>query len=199
MKTILKEGYQRIMSLFYAHKSLEMHLREIGRRAKLNENSVSRFLSDLEKMNYLNAKTEGNLKKYSLTHNRKTYSVLALLDIEKFEALPHIRKEAIKRYLDQLPEQPIFAVLFGSTAKENYRQDSDVDILIITNNKITSKDAEKEADALCAIKISTFQMILKDFKNEIKMKDDPVVQSALQTGFPLTNHISYYEMLYERI
>ena len=80
----------------------------------------------------------------------------------------------------------------GSTAKENYRQDSDIDLLVITNKKISTKEAEKEADALCAIKISTFQMTWNDFQREIKLKEDAVVQSALQTGYPLINHIYYY-------
>ena len=87
----------------------------------------------------------------------------------------------------------------GSTAKENYRQDSDIDLLVITNKKISTKEAEKEADALCAIKISTFQMTWNDFQREIKLKEDAVVQSALQTGYPLINHIYYYEVLNERI
>ncbi|MBS3124413.1 nucleotidyltransferase domain-containing protein [Candidatus Woesearchaeota archaeon] len=199
METILKEGYHKIILLFYINKSAEIHLREIARKTKLNENSVSIFLSKLEKMNYLSSKKEGNLKKYRLNHNLRTYSILTLLDIDKFQTLPNIRKEAIQRYFQKLPEQPVFALLFGSTAKENYRQDSDIDILIITNNKISAKEAEKEADALCAIKISTFQMTWKDFQKEIKLKEDSVVQSALQTGYPLINHIYFYEVLNERI
>lgn len=197
METILKPGYEKILSLFYAHKSAEIHLREIARKAKLNENSASRFLKKLEKMNYLKAKKEGNLKKYRLEHSRKTYSYLAFRDIEKFEALPFLRKEAIQKYLKKLPEQPIFVVLFGSTAKENYREDSDIDLLLITNRKISAKEAEKEADALCAVKISTFQMVFEDFQKEIKLKEDAVVQSSLQTGYPLINHICYYGALYE--
>jgi|SRR3989344_5179595 len=199
MKTILKEGYQKILTLFYDDKSVEIHLREIARMTKLNENSASIFLKKLEVMNYLKSQKEGNLKKYGLNHNQRTYSVLTLFDIEKFQTLPGIRKEAIQRYFQKLHEKPIFAILFGSTAKENYRQDSDIDLLVITNKKISTKEAEKEADALCAIKISTFQMTWNDFQREIKLKEDAVVQSALQTGYPLINHIYYYEVLNERI
>ena len=47
--------------------------------------------------------------------------------------------------------------------------------------------------------MNSFQMTFKDFQNEIKLKEDKVVQSALQTGYPLINHISFYEVLYERI
>jgi hypothetical protein len=64
---------------------------------------------------------------------------------------------------------------------------------LITDEKIDAKNAEKEVDALHAISISTFQMMYKEFTKEIKLKEDKVVQSALNTGYPLINHICFYE------
>jgi len=70
----------------------------------------------------------------------------------------------------------------------------------VTNNKISTKHAEKETDALTTMKISSFQIRYKDFLTELKMKEDKVVQSAINTGYPLINHIQHYEALYnERI
>jgi len=126
--------------------------------------------------------------------------ILEIFDIERFEKLPGIRKRAIQEYLNKLPEKPVFAVLFGSTAKGTYTESSDIDILLVTNNAVSARDAEKEADVLTAIKISTFQMKYAEFLIELKMKEDQVVQSALQSGYPLINHIQYYGVLYnERI
>ena len=200
MITILKSGYWKIMQLFYKNKTVKLHLRKIARQAKLHEPSVTRFLNSLEKDRILKSEKDGNLKKYSIRHSKRTYMLFESFDIEKFEKLPSIRKNAIKVYFDKLPEKPVFSTLFGSTAKETYKEDSDIDILIITNNKISAEKAQKEADALTAMKISTFQMTYKDFLIDIKMKDDKVVQSAIASGYPLINHIQYYEALYnERI
>ncbi len=188
------------MQLFYKDKTIKLHLREIARQTKLHEPSVTRFLNSLEKDQILRSEKDGNLKKYSIKQSKRTYLLLEAFDLEKFEKLPSIRKNAIKTYLDNLPEKPVFAVLFGSTAKETYKSDSDIDILIITNNKIFTENAQKETDALTAMKISTFQIIYKDFLMDLKMKEDKVVQSAIQSGYPLINHIQYYEALYnERI
>ena len=200
MITVLKSGYQKIMQLFYKDKTAKLHLREIARQTKLHEPSVTRFLNSLEKDQILRSEKDGNLKKYSIRQSKRTYMLLESFDLEKFEKLPSIRKNAIKTYLDNLPEKPVFAVLFGSTAKETYKEDSDIDILIITNNKISTEKAQKETDALTAMKISTIQIIYKDFLTDLKMKEDKVVQSAIQSGYPLINHIQYYEVLYnERI
>lgn len=200
MTTILKPTIKKILAVFYKNKKQSVHLREIARLTKLYGQSVTRYLNQLEKDNILLSRKEGNLKKYSLGKNKTTYSILTLFDINKFQRLPRIRQDAINYFLEKLPDVPVFAILFGSSAKETYKKDSDIDILLITNRKIETKEAEKEADALAGIKISAFQMAYTKFLKEIKMKEDKVVQSAIFSGYPLINHISYYEVLYnERI
>ncbi len=122
-----------------------------------------------------------------------------MFDVEKLEKLPQIRKQAVETYIKNLPKQPIFVILFGSTAKENYTKESDMDILLIANRKIDPKNAEKEADTLHAIKISTFQITYEAFIKELKLKEDKVIQSAIRTGYPIINQVRYYEVLdYER-
>lgn len=200
MITILKQGCRKIMELFYKDKSAKLHLREIARKTKLHEPSTTRFLAALGKEGILKSEKDGNLKKYSAVKNKKTYLIYEMFDIERFQKLPHVRQNAVNVYLDNLPEKPVFAVLFGSTAKETYAEKSDIDILLIVNKKIRTENAEKEADAVTAVKISTFQMAFNDFIDELKLKEDKVMQSAVNTGYPLVNHIFYYEALYnERI
>ncbi len=195
MLTLLKQGYGKILQLFYKDKTLQIHLREIARQTEMHEPSVTRCLAALEKEGILQSVIDGNMKKYSLQSNKKTFLLLTEFDIEKQEKLSKRRKEAIQVYLKKLPEKPIFAVLFGSTAKETYKEDSDIDILLVGNKKIKTKEAEKEADALTAVRISTFQMTYQEFITELKLKQDNVIQSAIHTGYPLLNHIAYYEVL----
>jgi len=38
---------------------------------------------------------------------------------------------------------------------------------------------------------------LEEFKKELKLKQDHVIQAAINTGYPLTNHLEYYRMLYD--
>jgi len=188
------------MQLFYKDKTAKLHLREIARQTQLFEPSVSRFLNSLEKDRILKSKKDGNLKKYSIKKTIRTYFLFEAFDLERFEKLPSIRRNAIKIYLENLPDKPIFAILFGSTAKGTYQEDSDIDILLVTNDKISAEKAEKETNALTAMKTSTFQITYKDFLIDKKMKEDKVVQSAINSGYPLINHIQYYEVLHnERI
>lgn len=200
MLTLLRNGYAKIIELFYRDKTIKLHLREIARQTKLFEPSAYRFLNNLEKDQILESRKDGNLKKYSIKKGKRAYYIFEAFDLERLEKLPSIRKNAIKIYLDSLPQKPIFAILFGSTAKGTYNEESDLDILLVTNNKISSEKAEKEVNALTGMKMSTFQIRYKDFLTDLKMKEDKVVQSAINSGYPLINHIQFYEVLYnERI
>lgn len=200
MTTILKPGIRKILYVFYQRKNERIHLRELARITNMHGQSITRYLVQLEKENLLKTRKEGNLKQYELAHNRRAYTLLSFFDVEKVEKLPLLRKKAINTYLQALPQPPIFMVVFGSTAKETYTKDSDIDILIISNAKIKTAFAEKEVDAQCAMRVSTFQMTYQRFIQELKLREEPVIQSAIQTGYPFINHIQYYEVLYhERI
>jgi len=200
MTTLLKSGLHKILSVFYRRKNAKIHLRELARETNLYGQSISRYLRELEKKKILRSEKEGNLKQFSLHANARVYALLTQFDVEKMQQLPLQRKNAITTYLKALPVPPIFAIVFGSTAKETYKDDSDIDILIVTNSILNASTAEKEADALTGIKISTFQITFNDFKRELKLKDDKVFQSAAETGYPVMNHIHYYEVIqHERV
>ena len=200
MTTILKEGHERILNLFYKEKSAMIHLREIARKTGLNENSASRFLNQLEKSRILQTQKEGNLKKYAVRKNDFVFAMFAYFDVLKLHALPTIRKNAILYFLEHLQEKPIMALVFGSTAKNTYTERSDIDILLIVNKKLETEDAESYVDSQTALKISPIQINYRHFEEELKLKHDYVVQSAVNTGFPVSNHIAYYGVLYhERI
>ncbi len=193
METILKEGYWKIMKLFYEDKRAKIHLRSIARKTGLNENSATRFLEGLRKNNLLKYEKEGNLKKYSIEKNSRTYLIFSMFDTEKFNRLPSLRKNSITYFFEKLEEKPIILILFGSTSKETYEKESDIDLLLIVNGKIKTEKAENYAEAQTGIRISCFQIAYSDFIREIKIKEDKVIASAVNSGYPLTNHLKYYE------
>lgn len=191
MLNIINSGYKKILEILSKEKTL--HLRDIAKKASLNENSAYRFLNNLSNQKILSSQKIGNMKFFSLNKNKNTFLILTALAIEKQENIHHLRKTAIKTFLENLPEEPIFVIVFGSTAKQTYTKNSDIDLLLISNKKINVQKPIYEANAQTTIKISVFQMNYSDFLTELKLKQDPVIQSAIKTGYPLTNHIKYYE------
>lgn len=193
METILKTGYWKVVGLFYKEPSAKFHLREIARKTKLNENSATRFLRKMEEEGILKSEREGNLLKYGIKKNKKVFLLFSLFDEEKLSRLPLLRRNAVLYFHQALEEKPIIMVVFGSTAKETYQSGSDIDLLLIVNKKINTKNAEHYVEAQAAMSISCFQMTYPDFLKEIKLKEDKVIASALATGYPVTNNVLYYQ------
>lgn len=193
METILKSGYEKIIALYYGDACANIHLRNIARQTGLNENSATRFLKQLERQSILQSKKEGNLKKYFIQRNKKTFLVFTLFNLERYERLPKRTKNAIEYFIKIVDEKPVITVLFGSTAKGRYTRESDIDLLLIVNKRINTEKAEDYAEAQTAMKINCIQIKYNEFVQELKTKNDKVIQSAIKTGYPITNQILYYE------
>jgi predicted nucleotidyltransferase len=195
MKTIMKTGAWKILKEFYNNGNSALHLRDIARKTKMNESSVSRHLNFLVKDKILSEELDGNMRKFCIA---KLFisKIFPLYDSEVFDKLPLLRKNAIKLYIEKLGEKPVMLVVFGSTSKGTYRQDSDIDILEIVNSMRDNAEAKKFAEAQTGIRIQVFQITLDKFEEELKMKKDKVVLAAVETGFPVFNNKYYYEVIY---
>ena len=195
IRTIIHKQYWNILQLFYSNHNSPLHLRDISRKIHLQESATSRHLQALEKTNVLKSQREANLKKYSLK-KQAIPSIFPVFDEEKLETLPLLRKNAIKEYLKALKNKPTLVIVFGSTAKGNYRDDSDIDLIEVFPTKTNTKPAKTHAEALTGINIQPFQIIEADFYKEVKIKEDKVIQSGVNTGFPVFNNKYFYELIY---
>lgn len=194
MKTIIKKQYWNILNVFYKNKNKPIHLREISRIINLKESPLSRHLNILLKEKILTSEIDGNLKKFKIKNKKQIFTIF---DNQKFEDLPFIRKSSINFYIKQLKNKPILIILFGSTAKETFKDDSDIDIITVFNKKTNNDDAINYSEAQTGIKINEFQLTYNEFIKEIKMKQDNVIQSGIETGYPIYNHLFFYEVLNE--
>ncbi len=194
MKILMKLPYYHILKLFYDNHNAPIHLREISRRIKLNESSSTRHLKVLAKNKTLITKKEANLKMFYISKSAIS-SIYPLFDEERVNSLPLLRRNAILYYLKQLEQKPIALLVFGSTAKGTAQEDSDLDLLEIVYSRKDRKKAKEQVLAQTGIRIQNFQITEIEFRKELKLKQDQLVQSAITTGFPVFNCKYYYEMI----
>ena len=195
METIIKKPIYNVLELFYENKNQPLHLRDIARKVNLNESSVSRHLNFLVKKEILKQKPDGNLKKFYLSAN-KLPNIFPIYDSKKINSLPLLRRKAIKMYLEKLPKKPIFVLLFGSTAKGTFKNNSDLDFLEVHNSKLKNDAALKYVESQTGIRINSFQLTEKQFEREMQTKKDKTVLSAINTGFPIFNQKYYWGLIY---
>ncbi len=192
MQTIIKPGIWKILKIFYNNKNKPVHLREIARISRMNESTASLHLNLLVKSSILRAEFDGNLKKFNITAGYVP-EIFPIFDYEKLENLPLLRKNAIKMYIERLEKKPVIVVVFGSTAKGTFKEESDLDMLVIGNKN--KDNTAKYVEAQTGMHIQIFKISEKQFTLEVSARRDKVVQSALNTGFPVFNQKYYYEVI----
>jgi predicted nucleotidyltransferase len=195
IEKIVKPAMWKILGLFYGNRNKPLHLREIARQSGMKESSISPHLMNLVKSKILIEKREANLRRFSLSKYAVPI-IFPLFDYEKLESLPLLRKNCIKDYLEKLASKPVFILIFGSTAKNNYTEKSDIDIMAVFNSKSNNSEAIAHAEAQTGVHLQEFQITEKSLREIVQKKSDHVILSALETGFPVFNDKYYYEEIY---
>ena len=115
--------------------------------------------------------------------NLLTISLLNLINKSKFEKLPFSVKKSIFELIYSL--KPKIAILFGSYAKENYKKDSDVDLIFIDCKKENS--IIQEISLKYGIELKIIFTNLKDFNSKNEQ-----IAHVLKSGYPLIGEEYFY-------
>jgi predicted nucleotidyltransferase len=171
------------------------HVQGLIRATNLNPGQVQRSTERLLNNELIKAKKQGNQKQLSIKQNTWTRYLRAGIATEHLEQLPAKRRRAIHYYHDALDQQPLLTVVHGSTATHSYDETSDIDLLVIANHKVQDTRATQKAQSQTGISVNTVQIGLEEFKDELRLRDDPVIQSAVNKGWPARNKQYYYELI----
>jgi predicted nucleotidyltransferase len=120
-------------------------VRRLAEEAKISINECSLTTQYLERIGIINIQPIG--KAYHLTLNEKSYILNQILR-PIFEAEKNTMQQLIqmlKKYLTN--KKTVSAVLFGSVTKGEERLDSDIDLLIISNDIDSAIDSVSKASS----------------------------------------------------
>jgi len=134
-------------------------------------------------------KAKGNTF-YNINYeNNMVLILLQLINTLNFQKLPFERRKAVEELINET--KPILAILFGSTAKGNFKKQSDIDILIVYNERIKEIDKKvKEISSRYGLKINP--IIIKF--SELDTRDE-AIKHILITGYPVTGYRYFYMRL----
>lgn len=167
---------------------------EIKKFTKLGSKSLTNSLKTLKEFDIIKARKEGKRTYYKLNlANKFTAQIIELCRLEKEKLnnlnieISIILREFIRMCLDVIEPKKI--ILFGSAVKTRYREDSDIDLCIITERKIKVEDD---------LMLTHFtEIIEKRFKKEIQphyytenefevlKRKDKLVQEIVRDGIEL--------------
>lgn len=152
-----------------------------------SKNNLLKNLDLLVNLKILNKEKNKSNTFYSINYeNQFTLILLQLININKFQNLPFDRRNAIMELIKN--SKPTMSVLFGSTAKGNFKKNSDIDILLVYNFK--TKNIDVDIGSKYGIRINA--VILKF--SEINVKNS-TIKHIFKTGYPITGHMYFYEVI----
>ncbi len=142
------------------------HKRELARMLRLGMPSIDYSLKKIEYL--LSKQKSGNQIKYFLDYSKEALiPLLNAAEFSRFEKLPSKIKLAIRDFLKELNEKPLIEIIFGSYAKGNYNNNSDIDILLVFQRLEKEKDIENVAKRISMrtnTKISPIYMDYNSFR-----------------------------------
>ena len=65
---------------------------------------------------------------------------------------------------------------------------------MIVNKKIDIEESKDYVNSQTGLRINCFEITYENFLKEIKLKQDNVIQSSLNTGYPVFNQMLFYEI-----
>ncbi len=174
-----KDIRQTIREYFFINPTAKLRVREIERTLKLPLPSVIRYCKELEKEGILAIAKTGNVNFYTANRASEKY----LLE-KKLYNIKRICNSRLIEYLRQELSNPAI-VLFGSFAKGEDTEESDIDLYIETPSK--KKVSLEKFENILKRGIQIFQH--KNL-NEIS---NPHLANNIINGITLNNYIAVFK------
>lgn len=170
-----------VLRTLWKHKEKEFTIRELAKFLEISHTGVRKVLRNFEKMNVLTMRTVG--RSYAFKLNTKSY---AFSVIEKLFETEKSTLSELKRMLNEgfsVPEV-ISAILFGSIAQGKETPLSDIDLLVVTQEKkkveVIVAELQKKVAERFGNFISAYYVSEEDLRR--KREESPIKQA-------LQNHI----------
>jgi len=186
------------------------YTRELAKLAEVSTWTISTRFSRLVEEELVKERREGREKYYKLNLvNPRTRKYCELFEVEKREGfyktnrrLSYGLKDLTERVLDFIPEVQSI-ILYGSTARGEATERSDVDLLALVPN--VSKERFKElmdaVDQLAMevagrhpVKLAPITMRLEDFETGLK-EGSRLARDIIEDGIVLLGEERYYRLL----
>lgn len=129
LDTLFTSTKQKVLTLFFCHPEKRYLLSEIIDRAKVGSGSVQREVQRLTASQLINLHQQGREKYYQANPDSPLFNELRSL-FEKTRGGEQLILQALKPLESQLK----LALIYGSYAKQTDHANSDIDLLLISDN-----------------------------------------------------------------
>ncbi len=127
--TLFSKALQRILALLYGQPDCSFHTNEIIRLTHSGTGAVQRELKKLHSSGLLSTKSIGNQKHYQVNRSSPLFSELRSIVLKTFGLA-----DVLRNALDPIASKIYVAFIYGSIAKQEDRSNSDIDLMLVSDN-----------------------------------------------------------------
>ena len=198
----------KIINAFLFRPFDQLYGREIERLTSITHSRAVAYLASLVEAKILISERRGNQVIYSVNpHNELTMKALSIAELERktdFFNNKLVEKSILYRLvsesLNQCPNLLYFVLLFGSFARGQSRESSDLDILFVTakngNTKKKIEEIGKKLEASTGRKISVHVVGLKEI--EKRWSNEPIYKGIWDDRIILYGEDQFWNFILNR-
>lgn len=177
----LNRTTQKILKALLENPLHEFKEIELINKSLVGKGSASHAISGLIKNKVLTEKRIGKAKILSLNLQSQSFFLLkSLFDQEKLLQMDKNKLCPLLFFKDLIKKDIQFLVVFGSTVAGTSTEESDIDVLIVTNNPDKVSKERKKAEEIFGQKFNLHLHTEEEIRN--KMKEDAFIKNALLKG-----------------
>ena len=161
----LKPTTLKVLEFFFAHPTAEYHEREVLRRVDISKGSANKILRELASLSILGRAEKGRMVFYRLNMGDPFVKQLKVL----------WNVWALRPFIEGLKDTAKKAILFGSCAEGTDGSESDIDVLILTDDR---EEAKKTVSTFNRRSTRQLAPIIVDFEEyaSIRREDRPLFE-----------------------
>lgn len=170
-------NYLEVLQPFTKDLETGVYGRELARELDMNQKTVQNRLNSMEEENLLKSTEKGRTKEFTLNkENILTRKLLIATELKKFYDLLSTSFEVKEIVRDILEKSDGHVVVYGSFAKGDWNEESDLDVLLIDSGE---EKKIKELGRKYSREIH-FMFMTKDEFTEGMKSQEPYLQEILQ-------------------
>lgn len=184
--------HSSIIKVLLERQEEELNISKIAKYSGIDYKNTYMMVKDLEKQEILILKSFGKTTRVIL--NKKVHPLIFEAEFERRKALFEKNKDILIIYKRLFELQfPCIVLLFGSYAKGKATKHSDIDLLIVCEEKRESKI--QEIFDLFPLKIHPTFTNFEDFTKMLRTKEFNVVLEAIKNNIILIGIEDYYRLI----
>jgi len=164
-----------VMEYFMKNPQTKIHVKGLSAALKISPRTSQTYLMEYEKAGILRKEVAGNVHQFSLENGNPLARALKRAYV--------VSKVMESGFIDDIRGRALAAALYGSCASGDYAEDSDIDILVITDNDVPAK-AVRNLESLTGMEAGITRMGMAEWKRK-KESGDPFAQSVVRNNVVL--------------